>query len=144
MVKRSRITAVLPLITLLSCSPEQERTPAARQAMPLKPNATEITTPGGAVSGRVDGGGQAGVRLNPPHGEPGHVCEIPVGQPLDGSTPGAQDRSITIPANGGGDNAGITISPQMAQPAAQGSGRINPPHGEPGHVCEIPVGEPLP
>ncbi len=55
----------------------------------------------------------ASQRLNPPHGQPGHICEIPVGEPL----PEAQQE--------------------------QGEVVLNPPHGEPGHVCEIPVGEPL-
>src|SRR5690606_21418634 len=38
----------------------------------------------------------SGVKLNPPHGEPGHRCEIPVGAPLDGSA-ATGGQSITIP-----------------------------------------------
>ena len=31
------------------------------------------------------GGSQDAPRLNPPHGQPGHICEIPVGSPLPAS-----------------------------------------------------------
>lgn len=87
--------------------------------------------------------------LNPPHGEPGHVCEIPVGAPLDGSAnPSGSDGGINIaPPTGNATPTFSTMpagSPVNAAPASGGSGRLNPAHGEPGHVCEIPVGQPLP
>lgn len=73
------------------------------------------------------------VKINPPHGEPGHRCDIPVGQPLDGSGTPAPN---------------INASPQPVAPSPSpaniGSGKANPPHGEPGHRCDIPVGQPLP
>lgn len=65
--------------------------------------------------------------LNPPHGQPGHDCNIPVGDPLDGS----------------GSVAPASAHPQvLSSPGA--SPRLNPPHGQPGHICEIAVGQPLP
>ena len=108
--------------------------------------ATFSTEATGGTTTTTDGG--ANVRLNPPHGEPGHVCEIPVGAPLDGSA-GSNSQTIQIDPNAGGTQtitapqAGGPIM-QAAPAAGGGSGRINPPHGEPGHVCEIPVGDPLP
>lgn len=66
------------------------------------------------------------VKLNPAHGQPGHSCSVPVGAPLTAAA--------TAPA----------AAPQAAQmaPAAapQGQqllpdGKVNPPHGQPGHVC---------
>ena len=72
--------------------------------------------------------GQGDEKLNPPHGEPGHRCEIPVGAPLDGAP---------------------VAPPESAKPSAEavkadgGDKNLNPPHGEPGHRCEIPVGSPL-
>ncbi len=99
------------------------------------PTTTSSSQPGTTAAG-----------LNPPHGEPGHVCEIPVGQPLDGSgSAGASPQEITIDPstlNGGT----TTITPEMTQPGAVSTTApgMNPPHGEPGHVCEIPVGQPLP
>lgn len=55
------------------------------------------------------------VTLNPPHGQPGHSCAIPVGQPL------TKNNNAT-PTN---------------------NGNVNPPHGQPGHRCDIAVGAPL-
>lgn len=87
-------------------------------------------------------------RLNPPHGEPGHVCEIAVGEPLDGSgKAGTENQNIQIvqPDMGGGSTFSMPLGgPANDAPASGGSGRLNPAHGEPGHVCEIPVGQPLP
>jgi hypothetical protein len=79
------------------------------------------------------------VRLNPPHGQPGHICEIPVGSPLP-STP------VRSAVN---TNSSVASSPAINQnntatPTATNTVRLNPPHGQPGHICEIPVGSPLP
>lgn len=69
------------------------------------------------------------VALNPPHGQPGHLCEIPVGQPLPNG-----GKASSTPAN----------DVQLKTPLMQGNQKLNPPHGQPGHKCEIPVGQPLP
>lgn len=63
--------------------------------------------------------GDADAKINPPHGEPGHDCAVPVGQPLPSS-----DGSVNTPMN-------------------NESANLNPPHGEPGHDCSVPVGKPL-
>lgn len=68
--------------------------------------------------------------LNPPHGQPGHRCDIAVGAPLDGGTP-----------NG---SAPTQINMQNEANAAPATGKgLNPPHGQPGHRCDIKVGDPL-
>ncbi len=67
---------------------------------------------------------------NPPHGEAGHRCDIPVGAPLN-SKPAAQVQRET-PQNG-----------NPIQQQARNTENTNPPHGEPGHDCGIPVGAPL-
>lgn len=102
------------------------------------------------------------IKLNPPHGEPGHRCEIPVGAPLD-SNP-AQNTQTAVPAQQGGQapngqgflSSGNNANQQpAAQPQAQPQqvaqqtapgmkGKPNPAHGEPGHRCDIQVGQPLP
>ena len=77
----------------------------------------------------------AEVALNPAHGEPGHRCDIAVGAPLNSapSEPAGQEikmesiQPATAPAP-----ASVMTAPGM-----------NPPHGEPGHDCSIPVGQPL-
>lgn len=69
--------------------------------------------------------------LNPAHGQPGHRCDIPVGQPLSSSTAKLQTSTTTpsiIP-----DNTTDTLF-------AKG---LNPAHGKPGHRCDIAVGQPL-
>lgn len=85
--------------------------------------------------------------MNPPHGQPGHRCDIPVGQPLN-SKPAQAATATTNQAQA------IQIDPNSLQPGkfsvengkaqniktAKG---MNPPHGEPGHRCDIPVGQPL-
>lgn len=82
---------------------------------------------------------QSSAGLNPAHGQPGHRCDINVGQPLN-SKP-AQTSSttpttttlptITSPTITPTTNT-ITVAPGM-----------NPAHGQPGHRCDIKVGQPL-
>lgn len=102
-----------------------------------------------------------GVKLNPPHGEPGHRCEIAVGAPLDGSAAPTQATPAPAqPASGkgflGSGNTQTQAAPtQQAAPTAQKGapaqqtapgmqGKPNPAHGQPGHRCDIQVGQPLP
>ena len=75
------------------------------------------------------------VDRNPPHGEPGHRHDLPDGAPLP--TAGAAETTAPIENN---------LS--LPTPALQSSGEntanaVNPAHGQPGHVCSIPVGAPL-
>lgn len=72
--------------------------------------------------------------MNPPHGQPGHRCDIAVGSPLN-SKPATTATKVS------------TQQPQVTmkeipntQKTAPG---MNPPHGEPGHRCDIAVGAPL-
>ena len=89
--------------------------------------------------------------MNPPHGQPGHRCDIAVGAPLNSP-------KQTKPASGAGSAVVQQVTPSMtAQPnnsapailtpnAAQTTTApgMNPPHGQPGHVCSVAVGAPLP
>jgi hypothetical protein len=99
----------------------------------------EVMTPAPAEFPSMDGSAPAG-NLNPPHGQPGHRCDIAVGAPLDGPTGGGDNISPVI------QSTPIDVTPAQPaapQPAATGSGRVNPPHGQPGHRCDIAVGAPL-
>jgi hypothetical protein len=101
----------------------------------------DVMTPTPAEFPSMEGGAPAG-NLNPPHGQPGHRCDIAVGSPLDGPTGGGDNISPVF------QESPVQIQTQPAvqpatQPAATGSGRINPPHGQPGHRCDISVGAPL-
>ncbi|THV63217.1 hypothetical protein [Chryseobacterium candidae] len=88
--------------------------------------------------------------MNPPHGQPGHRCDIPVGQPLNGAPVTATPASQNINANG---NNIVQLDPNALAPGkitidnngkqAKTAPGMNPPHGQPGHRCDIPVGQPL-
>lgn len=87
--------------------------------------------------------------MNPPHGQPGHRCEIPVGAPLnskpaDKKQPQATTQVVSqkveekpvMKINSG--NNSTTIEGTTTLPG------MNPPHGQEGHRCDIAVGAPLP
>lgn len=116
--------------------------PAPTPAMNAEtaPSLEEETMPAQTPAALAGDQGATEVRLNPAHGEPGHRCEIPVGAPLDGSpAPGGQ--SITIPPV---EAAPSPATLPITMPPTNTAGKINPPHGEPGHDCAVPVGSPLP
>ncbi len=66
--------------------------------------------------------------MNPPHGQPGHDCAVPVGAPLNGS--------------GSSSTSPVLNKTNSVPPTLSGNG-INPPHGQPGHRCDLKVGDPL-
>ena len=74
---------------------------------------------------------------NPPHGQPNHRCDIPVGASLD--TPPQPTGSSTSPVFQ--NQAPPANTPQA--PAATNVSNPNPPHGQPNHRCDIPVGASL-
>lgn len=91
--------------------------------------------------------GANGEKLNPPHGQPGHRCDIPVGAPLN-SKP-AQPQPTEVAAQPQVVQQQVVVDPQQAQQhtgttEAGFSGKPNPPHGQPGHRCDIAVGATLP
>lgn len=76
----------------------------------------------------------AAAGMNPAHGQPGHRCDIPVGSPLNSKPQAPATPTTTV------STAPTTPQPVAQQPTAAG---MNPPHGQPGHRCDIPVGSPL-
>lgn len=79
--------------------------------------------------------------MNPPHGQPGHRCDISVGAPLNsppGQKPAAAPTAVPTQAA-----APTTITPVNNASIVTAPG-MNPPHGQPGHRCDIQVGQPLP
>ena len=79
---------------------------------------------------------------NPAHGQPGHLCELPVGAPLN--TPAAQAKPTATPAAPATVNtvpSTGTQNPVSPNPTPEG---MNPPHGQTNHRCDIAVGAPLP
>lgn len=99
---------------------------------------------------------KTGPGLNPAHGQPGHRCDIAVGDPLNSKPAAATPTVTSTPAVTPSVSTTPSISPILnptgttttvnSQPAAtktKTAPGMNPPHGEPGHKCEIAVGAPL-
>lgn len=87
--------------------------------------------------------------MNPPHGQPGHRCEIAVGAPLNSKSAEKQQPQTTTQVV----SQKIEEKPVMKINSGSGSTTIegtttlpgmNPPHGQEGHRCDVAVGAPLP
>lgn len=147
-----KITNDAPVETVTETAPAQaaEATPALIQNGTPTAN-TQSVAPG----------------MNPAHGQPGHRCDIAVGAPLTGNppaakttvtptqttttqgnnqfqvTPGSATVTKTVIPN---SNPTVTTTPtpivQTTEPGMQG--KPNPAHGQPGHRCDVPTGQPLP
>lgn len=74
--------------------------------------------------------------MNPSHGQPGHRCDIPVGAPLNSPVATSSTTPQVV------SNSGQTVTTTTMTTAKTPKG-MNPPHGQPGHRCDIPVGSPL-
>ncbi len=80
--------------------------------------------------------------INPAHGQPGHRCDVAVGATLPKTSAPLQNSEtpnsplLSSPADLNSENAaehtGTTNKPGL-----------NPAHGQPGHRCDIAVGQPL-
>lgn len=90
--------------------------------------------------------------MNPPHGQPGHRCDISVGAPLNSkpnttttTTNNNTNSSYTVTPSTPQGTTPSLLTPTTATPAASTATApgMNPPHGQPGHVCGIAVGAPL-
>jgi hypothetical protein len=94
------------------------------------------------------------VMLNPPHGEPNHRCDIPVGAPLNspagtttqpaGATAPDLANNPMAPTVENAKRLNLQRNTSSAAPATGEKPRLNPPHGQPWHRCDIAVGSPLP
>jgi hypothetical protein len=132
MKKISLFLIVLFLYTMVACTAKQKeinQTQLQNQEQQLKALVEDTSSiiPTAASENVVTEQTSAAVVLNPPHGQPGHICEIPVGSPLPPSSAKTSPETKKIET---------APPPKIAQ-------RLNPAHGEPGHRCEIPVGAPL-
>ena len=98
-----------------------------QQKIPNNAMTTTVVNPATNVTPTAPG-------MNPPHGQPGHRCDIAVGAPLN-SKPNPQPVVTKQPVQ-----TVTTQQPAVLTPTAPG---MNPPHGQPGHRCDIAVGAPL-
>ena len=106
--------AVVGLTAFTSCKDAEEKTSEENQ-----------TTPNTEMSGNTSGNAET-PDVNPPHGEPGHRCDMPVGASLSGAN-----------NTNAGSSSQMTTSPIRLK---ESKPTKNPPHGEPYHDCTIPVG----
>jgi hypothetical protein len=180
----SFITFLL-LITSISCN-NVKKEPGQAQQLPVLPS--KPAQPESGTSEPVDFNdnktveqpstiqNSAEVMLNPPHGEPFHRCDIPVGAPLPSANTNSQvaTSQVQTPAPQVSTSQVQTTSPQVSStppnpannpfaPTIENASRfnpsqtrstttansgtkphLNPPHGQPFHRCDIPVGSPLP
>lgn len=147
--------STLLLLGLTSCKdtgkePSNITIDGATEQAAATPEADGQTTPVQNTPAATTTGAVANNNINPAHGQPGHRCDIPVGAPLD-TPPGGGNMMQTSaqPATSSqgqpflvNDEAKNRIMQEQGQTAS--SGKINPPHGQPGHRCDIQVGQPLP
>ena len=82
--------------------------------------------------------------MNPPHGQPGHRCEIPVGAPLNSQPTTAQPQAAPQIVNQKpAEQPQMKINTNTGSATVSGA-KMNPPHGQDGHRCDVAVGAPLP
>ncbi len=158
---------LLILFALVSCTPAQDgskqqtENPGRQHKQTQQNTVKEVSpsipateTPESIQSGQT----AEKIILNPPHGQPGHRCDIPVGNPLNGApatkvtevakpTPEPAKAIVNNPTAPTIENAN-RMNPSntrsTSEPATGTKPRNNPPHGQPWHRCDIPVGSPLP
>jgi len=152
-MKKLTIIALVAAFGFVSCKDSNKEANAATTETAAPVTATESHEGHDHSHAGHNHGNEVAQGMNPPHGEPGHRCDIAVGAPLN-SEP-AQSNINATPANNGGQGFLGSGDAQAtpAQPAGGQSqfvttpgmqGKPNPAHGQPGHRCDIQVGEPLP
>lgn len=162
-MKNTLLGLIALSIATISCKKDERATYLTEEAGVQQPALAVNNTPKTSLLDQagiqtVQNSGSATVTspgMNPAHGQPGHRCDIPVGQPLSSApaqTPQQGTQNVNVNANQGQT---IQIDPNSLQPGkftVDNSGKaktvktakgMNPPHGEPGHRCDIPVGQPL-
>ena len=113
----------LGLVSMTSCKDEEKEEATSPQTEMPASNTSNTTA-----------------ALNPAHGQPGHDCTIPVGAPLNGSS--ASNTQVQ-PQMTSGNTSPVRVN-NTNPTTTSGTAMKNPPHGQPGHDCTIPVGADLP
>jgi hypothetical protein len=121
--------------------PEKATADAIPAAFKSQPGAPVPAAPAPAPMTTTAPASNTGTGLNPEHGKPGHRCDIAVGAPLN-SAPAAQPAATGTLARQPVQIAAPQSTVQPAAPTVVAAG-MNPAHGQPGHRCDINVGEPL-
>jgi len=134
------VTACILCIFLISCesksdNKEQLTAPPVLSTTNLDPTVSSDSS--GVLNNN------AGVTLNPQHGEPGHRCDIAVGAPLSTPAVNSSIQPTITPTITPTATASNTEIKKVAPNTNTANVILNPKHGEPGHRCDIAVGAPL-
>lgn len=109
--------------------------------------ATQVTMPSATAKTTTLSGNTATAKagLNPAHGLPGHRCDISVGAPLSTPVTASTPQVKPVMSNTTTPPTQVSVPSPVSKPSAlnSGSGKLNPPHGQPGHDCAVEVGKPL-
>lgn len=143
----------LTALVLTACNQKEEK---AEVSQPAGPSAIEAASAGAAPApvtyttspaqqAPATAGTPAGVKLNPPHGEPGHLCEIAVGAPLpaEGVLPTPVETAPARPMPISPAATSVINRPLNTVVNTGPKPKFNPPHGQPWHTCDLEVGAPL-
>ena len=165
MKKKIVLLSVLSSILFVSCKKDEEVKPVEETKQPTQPfsgeawlkqrvaNQGQQAQPAQQQTQQTQQTTQAPTQtapgMNPPHGQPGHRCEIPVGAPLNSkpaqntqsqnTTPVVNQKPVEQPVMNVNSKSGSTTLVGTTTPPG-----MNPPHGQEGHRCDIAVGAPLP
>lgn len=126
--------AAQPVLQKDTALPGAINVQAGKTLLPEGVNPAASRTNPAPATGGVPPQAAAGTALNPPHGQPGHRCDINVGAPLNSKPVQAAAAPVVTNAPA---TATAQPAPQITQPG------MNPAHGQPGHRCDIAVGAPL-
>jgi len=168
------LLTLIALFGMISCGPVKEDSeqtpqetvsaPGFEQTAPENASATQPTQNETALQSPA-GQKNTGAMLNPPHGEPFHRCDIPVGAPLSSAPTNAKTPTtnnqvkattpqppasapVVVKSNDPtGANTGQMNPAPVPGPVTASDGpkpKLNPAHGQPHHRCDIAVGSPLP
>ena len=159
--------AAVGMISMASCTPAkkeskpvqvQQQNQESQSIVQSDTSATILSVPAAAASKEPTIVNTAATppELNPAHGQPFHRCDIAVGSPLNAAAP-AKTAATAIrtgaaptlenAARLNNPQANTTPTPTPSAPTVANASatppKLNPPHGQPFHKCEIPVGSPL-
>ncbi len=156
------ILCSIPLVAalLVGCDQHVPSDSSGYVPLPAIQGSTAVPTTASVTNAAVPAMGPLGAasRRNPPHGQPGHRCDIAEGAPLPVSggaslatLPSATAPNLKLFANqplqlNNNQASNSAIPATAATPAATAASTatgLNPKHGEPGHRCDIAVGAPL-
>jgi len=135
----SPATSTKPVTPLTIADTLLSDTATARPATKISlPTATTTTLSGNSASAKAG--------LNPAHGLPGHRCDIAVGASLSTPVKASTPQVTSVTTNNIPSPVTSPISSPVTTPSVLSSGaggKLNPPHGQPGHDCAVEVGKPL-